>query len=162
MISGLGSWSGGLGGHLGDRASALLDGQLCAEETERAWAHVHGCHACRDRVEREAWLKRRLAGLTYDPTACSTPDDLKGTLLGAPGDVFFPLGLQYVDQDRSSHRRALTLAALGGVGVGAAMMGVLALAAGPASAPTTPAPAAVGSAVPAPLAGGGVTLRPLP
>ena len=32
-------------GHLGTRVSALLDGQLSPEETERAWAHVHTCHA---------------------------------------------------------------------------------------------------------------------
>ena len=152
MISGIGGW----GGHLGDRASALLDGQLGADETERAWAHVHGCHACRDQVEREGWLKRRLAGLTYDPTAASTPDGLKGTLLGAPGDVFFPLGLEHREGGGYGHhahspRRALVLAALGGGALGAAVMGVVAFAAGPASAPTTPQPAAVGSAVASPL-----------
>ena len=152
MISGIGGW----GGHLGDRASALLDGQLGAEETERAWAHVHGCHACRDQVEREGWLKRRLAGLTYDPTAAAAPDGLKGTLLGAPGDVFFPLGLEHRDgspyaQEHHSPRRALALAALGGGALGAAVMGVVAFAAGPASAPTTPVPAAVGTAVATPL-----------
>lgn len=160
MISPLSGW----GGHLGDRASALLDGQLSAEETERAWAHVHDCHACRDRVEREGWLKRRLAGLTYDPTARAVPADLKGTLLGAPGDVFFALGVEcrqigHVEHARS-HRRALGLAALGGSAVGAAVMGVLAFAAAPASAPTTPLPAAVGSAVPAPIAA--ITLQPQP
>ena len=41
-------------GHLGTRTSALLDGQLPAAEAERLWAHVHGCHLCRDLVEREA------------------------------------------------------------------------------------------------------------
>jgi hypothetical protein len=163
MISPLSGWGSHLGGHLGDRASALLDGQLSAEETERAWAHVHGCHTCRDRVEREGWLKRRLAGLTYDPTACSAPDDLKGTLLGAPDDVFFPLGLQHrygADETARSHRRNLGLAALGGSAVGAAVMGVLAFGAAPASAPTTPVPAAVGSVVPTPIAA--ITHRPAP
>ena len=160
MISPLSGWAGGIGGHLGDRTSALLDGQLSAEETERAWAHVHTCHVCRDRVEREGWLKRRLAGLTYDPTARAVPDDLKGTLLGAPGDVFFGFSGEVVRDDRASHRRALGLAALGGSALGAAVMGFLAFGAAPASAPTTPAPAAVGSAVPAPVAA--VTLRPRP
>lgn len=159
MISPLSGWTGGIGGHLGDRTSALLDGQLSAEEAERAWAHVHTCHVCRDRVEREGWLKRRLAGLTYDPTACAAPDDLKGTLLGAPGDVFFGFPLE-VAHDRTSHRRALGLAALGGGALGAAVMGVLAFGAAPASAPTTPAPAAVGSAVPVPVAA--TTVRPQP
>jgi hypothetical protein len=148
-------WGSHLGGHLGDRASALLDGQLSPEESERAWAHVHSCHACRDQVEREGWLKRRLAGLTYDPTACAAPDALKGTLMGAPADVFFgfhvgPDGYGSHDEVRS-HRRALAFAALGGGAVGAAVMGVLAFGAAPASAPTTPAPAAVGSAVATPV-----------
>ena len=57
-------------GHLGDRASALLDGQLAPMEEERAWAHVHTCHQCRDVVEREGWVKTRLAGLSFD-TACA-------------------------------------------------------------------------------------------
>ena len=50
-------------GHLGARASALLDGQLPPAEAERLWAHVHGCHLCRDLVEREGWVKTRLSGL---------------------------------------------------------------------------------------------------
>ena len=52
-------------GHLGSRVSALLDGQLPPDETERAWAHVHTCHFCRDQVEREGWVKTRLAGLSF-------------------------------------------------------------------------------------------------
>ena len=72
-------------GHLGSRASALLDGQLSPADTERAWEHVHSCHACRDLVEREGWVKTRLAGLTFDAAAPSTPAWLKGSLMGAPG-----------------------------------------------------------------------------
>lgn len=134
---------GGWGAHLGDRASALLDGQLSPEDTERAWEHVHGCHACRDQVEREGWLKRRLAGLTYDPTA-GAPESLKGSLLGAPGDVFFGFHAElhgHVAPARSN-KRALGLAALGGSAVGAAVMGVLAFGAAPAAAPTTQLPSA--------------------
>ena len=65
-------------GHLGDRVSALLDGQLPPTEEERAWAHVHSCHLCRDLVEREGWVKTRLAGLSFDAAA---PDHLRGSLL---------------------------------------------------------------------------------
>jgi hypothetical protein len=123
-----------LGGHLGNRTSALLDGQLPAEEAERAWAHVQECHVCRDRVEREGWVKRRLAGLSYD-AATSAPEGLKGSLLGAseltPGECFLAIEHQ---------RRNLALAAVGGGAVGAAVMGVLALGAAPASAPTTERP----------------------
>lgn len=124
-------------GHLGSKISALLDGQLPHDEAERAWAHVHSCHVCRDQVEREGWLKRRLACLAYDPGASAAPDSLKGSLLaaaGAPGDVYLAL------HDHRSRRTTVGLAALGGGAVGAAMMGVLALGAAPASAPTPDRP----------------------
>ena len=68
-------------GHLGDRVSALLDGQLSSAEEERAWAHVHACHQCRDVVEREGWVKTRLAGLSFD-AACA-PSSLKGSLMAS-------------------------------------------------------------------------------
>ena len=58
MLSGQG-WAHVIG-HLGSRVSALLDGQLPPDEAERAWGHVHSCHACRDLVEREGWVKTRL------------------------------------------------------------------------------------------------------
>ena len=63
-------------------------------EEERAWAHVHACHQCRDLVEREGWVKTRLAGLSFD-TACA-PSSLKGSLLSSlsaglpPGDPTSP------------------------------------------------------------------------
>ncbi|MDF1603935.1 zf-HC2 domain-containing protein [Nocardioides sp. YIM 152315] len=117
-------------GHLGPRISALLDGQLSPEETERAWAHVHQCHTCRDQVEREGWVKTRLAGLAYG--GGEAPAGLKGSLLGSlsmvPGDAFLA--------DDHSRRRQLGLVALGGGAVGAAFMGVLALGVAPADAPT--------------------------
>jgi len=119
-------------GHLGARISALLDGQLPPEEAERAWAHVHTCHFCRDRVEREGWVKTRLAGLSY--AAGPAPDGLKGSLLGMPpGDAL----LAYANS-RQDHRmrRNVGIAAIGGGAVGAAVMGVLALGAAPADAPT--------------------------
>lgn len=120
-------------GHLGSRTSALLDGQLSPQDTERAWEHVHGCHACRDLVEREGWIKTRLTGLSFDVAAPSTPSGLKGSLMGAalagtPGDAYLATG-----PDR---RRAVGLAAIGGSAAGAAVMGVLVLGVGPASAPS--------------------------
>ena len=119
-------------GHLGSRTSALLDGQLTADETERAWEHVHACHACRDLVEREGWIKSRLTGLSLDVAAPSTPAGLKGSLLGAalagpPGDSYLV--------GPSERRRNVGLAAIGGSAVGAAVMGVLVFGVGPASAP---------------------------
>jgi anti-sigma factor RsiW len=122
-------------GHLGDRVSALLDGQLSVVEEERAWEHVHACHQCRDLVEREGWVKTRLAGLSFE-TQCA-PSSLKGSLLASlshgvpPGDV-------YLASARDPRPRRVTLVALGGGAAGAAVMGVLALGAAPADAPTLP------------------------
>ncbi len=139
-----------LGGHLGPRVSALLDGQLSATEAERAWAHVHGCHLCRDQVEREGWIKTRLAGSSPEQGA---PDTLKGALLGMPpGDVLRAFSGHREEQPVPSRvRRTAGLAAIGGGAAGAAVMGVLALGAAPADVPsndrrlpasqiTTPAP----------------------
>jgi hypothetical protein len=119
-----------IGGHLGSRVSALLDGQMSAEEAERAWAHVHSCHACRDLVEREGWVKTRLAGLSFGDTA--TPDRLKGSLLAPRGAM---QATQFATYD-GRVRRNVGIAAIGGGAVGAAFVGVLALGIAPADAPT--------------------------
>lgn len=149
-------------GHLGSRASALLDGQLSAEESERAWAHVHHCHLCRDLVEREGWVKTRLAGLSHGGDCA--PAGLKGSLLGAPdcrpsglgmppGDYYLAMG----GHRPMRPRRAAGLAAIGGGAVGAAVMGVLVLGTAPADAPTIDRRAPVTS-VPVP----GVQNAPVP
>ena len=104
--------------HLGSRVSALLDGQLSPEETERAWAHVHACHGCRDLVEREGWIKTRLAGLSGG--AADAPDHLKGTLLGPHAHT--------MHLDVLGHRsRNWTGLAIGGGAAGVAVLGMLAL-----------------------------------
>lgn len=143
-----------IGGHLGARVSALLDGQLSHDETERAWAHVHTCHTCRDHVEREGWVKTRLAGLSFGSVG-TAPEHLKGSLLGVtPGELY----LSIAQDDPHRTRRALSMAAIGGGAVGAAVMGVLALGAAPADAPTierrapvtqinTPSPSPLGGPV---------------
>lgn len=118
-------------GHLGARVSALLDGQLAAGEAERAWAHVHACHACRDLVEREGWVKTRLAGLASPPPGSGPPPHLVGSLLDLPPDQ-----RAVPEATWGSRRPPLGLVALGGGAVGAAVMGVLALGAAPADAPT--------------------------
>lgn len=118
-------------GHLGTRASALLDGQLPPAEAERLWEHVHGCHLCRDLVEREGWVKTRLSGLGAPAHA---PDHLKGALLGAcsaPPMAFTPP----VSTGSSRSRRTATVAVGVGSAAGMAVMGVLALGTAPADAP---------------------------
>ena len=49
--------------HLGDRVSALVDGQLDPQASERAHAHLASCRPCRDAVETERLLKTRLRAL---------------------------------------------------------------------------------------------------
>ncbi|CAN5329034.1 hypothetical protein BH09ACT12_BH09ACT12_13320 [soil metagenome] len=123
-----------MNGHLGARVSALLDGQLSPEESERAWSHVHGCHLCRDQVEREGWVKTRLAGSSMEPGPA--PEALKGALLGMPpGDVLRALSVHGHDTPPSRGLRAVGFAAIGGGAAGAAVMGVLALGAAPADVP---------------------------
>lgn len=118
-------------GHLGSRVSALLDGQLSPEETERAWEHVHACHQCRDLVEHEGWVKTRLAGLSFDDA--SAPDHLKGFLRGGPHPAPRGDGCHHPTHGRA---RRTGLVALGGGAVGAAVMGVLALGVAPGDAPS--------------------------
>ena len=120
-----------IGGHLGTRVSALLDGQLPAEEEERAWTHVHSCHFCRDLVEREGWVKTRLSTLAFGGDGCAS-DRLKDALMGAhagltPGDALLVM---------STKPRRGSLVAIGGGAAGAAVLGVLALGAAPANAPS--------------------------
>jgi hypothetical protein len=143
-------------GHLGTRVSALLDGQLSPADEERAWAHVHSCHQCRDAVEREGWVKTRLA--TMQLAGSPAPSHLKGSLLFG-GLVGWPeLADLATLSDLSEHpalagaarRRHLGLAGIGSGAVGAAVMGVLALGASPANAPGAvvgPTGASVGSAL---------------
>jgi len=124
-------------GHLGVRVSALLDGQLSPEEEERAWTHVHACHQCRDQVEREGWVKTRLAGLCFDDGA-QAPSHLKGSLLSSvsSGLCLTPGEAYLVSASSDPRPRRIGLVALGGGAAGAAVMGVLALGAAPADAPT--------------------------
>jgi hypothetical protein len=116
-------------GHLGPRTSALLDGQLSPADEERAWEHVHGCHQCRDAVEREGWVKTRLATMQY--AGSTVPSHLKGSLLFA-----CVVGLEDLQGTEATRtRRHLGIAGISSGAVGAAVMGVLALGASPANAP---------------------------
>ncbi len=147
-------------GHLGSRASALLDGRLDPDEAERAWEHVHGCHACRDLVEREGWVKQRLSRLSAAGADIGAPEGLKGSLIGhahdttgVRPDVVELIGApsfggaapedsrRLVTHHRAhhgAHGRRSPIAVVGGGAVGAAVLGVLALGAAPAQAPTGP------------------------
>jgi anti-sigma factor RsiW len=49
--------------HLGDRLSALIDGELNAAERERVHAHLAGCAECRAEANELRALKKQLRGL---------------------------------------------------------------------------------------------------
>ena len=49
--------------HLGDRLSALVDGELGGAELDRAHAHLAGCEQCRTEAAELRALKRKLRGL---------------------------------------------------------------------------------------------------
>jgi hypothetical protein len=120
-------------GHLGDRVSALLDGQLSLADEERAWDHVHSCHQCRDAVEREGWVKTRLAAMQL--AGASAPSHLKGSLLVRGIVDWSDVSGHPVVAEVSGGRRHLGMSGIGGGAVGAAVLGVLALGAAPANAP---------------------------
>ena len=105
--------------HLGARVSALLDGRLAPGEEERCWAHVHECHACRDLVEHEGWVKTRLARLSLGPS--STPEGLKSSLRFGCG------ALAPVPFVTAGHRPRRGLMAIGGGAASVCVVGVLAL-----------------------------------
>jgi anti-sigma factor RsiW len=52
--------------HLGDRLSALVDGELDGAERDRAHAHLASCAQCRTEAAELRTLKQKLRGLTLD------------------------------------------------------------------------------------------------
>jgi len=49
--------------HLGDRLSALVDGELDGAELDRAYAHLAGCEQCRTEAAELRALKQKLRAL---------------------------------------------------------------------------------------------------
>ena len=152
-----------LSGHIGTKASALVDGQLSSEEEERAWSHVLACPGCRRLVEREGWTKRQLGSLSGSSPDLA-PEGLPDRLLGSLFDVDARAAWAEVDViERRSVRRRTTAVVVGGSAVGAcalALLSVTGLPANGGNAPTRPAPATISGGV-----SGGVyvpagTLRP--
>jgi anti-sigma factor RsiW len=132
-----------LTGHIGASVSALVDGQLSAEDEERAWSHVLGCPGCRRLVEREGWTKARLRTLSA-PAAAVAPQGLPQRLLGSLYDID-----AWADVDRIEHagRRRRAAAAVVGVGsVGVAVLGIVVATTPPAGrgeVPGSPSPAMI-------------------
>jgi hypothetical protein len=147
-----------LSGHIGTKASALVDGQLSSEEEERAWSHVLACPGCRELVEREGWTKRQLGSLS-EPARGSAPDQLPDRLLGSLYDVDARVAWAEVDViERRSVRRRTTAVVVGGSAVGACALALLSVTGPPVSrgdAPSRPAPANISGGV-----SGGVYVPP--
>jgi hypothetical protein len=152
-----------LGGHLGAAVSALVDGQLDEESAERAWVHVAGCASCRRLVEREGWVKRRLAEMAgAAPGTPQPPSDLLGSLYDLePVDAdhagrHHPAAQaswaaveQLERQDRPRRRAVLAVAGVGSVS--AAVLGLSTLGAAPlgiGGAPVQPPSSALTRATP--------------
>lgn len=55
--------------HLGDRLSALVDGELGGAELDRALAHLAACERCRNEAAKLRELKRKLRALLAGPPA---------------------------------------------------------------------------------------------
>jgi len=55
--------------HLGDRLSALVDGELGGAERDRAYAHLASCEQCRAEAVELRALKQKLRGLMADAPA---------------------------------------------------------------------------------------------
>jgi anti-sigma factor RsiW len=74
--------------HLGERLTALVDGELNHDERDRALAHLACCEQCRAEADAQRRLKRRLRSLTdVTPSA-----DLLGRLqaMSEPGGPLPP------------------------------------------------------------------------
>jgi anti-sigma factor RsiW len=138
-----------LSGHIGAKASALVDGQLSADEEERAWSHVLACPGCRRLVAHEGWTKRQLGALS--PPAASDPPE---RLLGSLYDVETRAAWDQVEGiERRSVRRRTTAVVVGGSALGACALALLAVTGSPVGreAPARQTPANIGGAI-----GGGV------
>ena len=120
--------------HLGASVSAMVDGQLPASELDRLWRHVLGCASCRAEVERELWLKQRLASLHAPQPA----DGLSESLAGWPREegAVVQGWSTVVAQERLHRRRTGVVVGVGAASVVALMgWGVTALVDETGSAP---------------------------
>jgi len=116
-----------LGGHLGGRVSALVDGQLSPEAAGRAWSHVLGCSGCRDAVERETWVKGRLAGLGASDPPPGLSEVIGQVPAGGDGDT--RLGDAWAAVAELERRQRLKRTAMVAAGVGSVSAAVIGLGA---------------------------------
>src|SRR6266700_1266197 len=63
--------------HLGNRLSALVDGELDGAELDRAHAHLAGCQQCRAEAAELRALKQKLRALMTGAPAASRPGPVR-------------------------------------------------------------------------------------
>jgi anti-sigma factor RsiW len=66
--------------HLGQRLSALIDGELDSSEREHVLTHLTGCGSCRDEVAALRMLKQRTSALGHGASGVGAA--LTGRLIG--------------------------------------------------------------------------------
>jgi hypothetical protein len=111
-----------LHGHIGSTASALVDGQLDPQDEERAWAHVLGCAGCRRLVEREGWVKQRLAGLSGPAAGTTVPSRLAAALADLESTAVAWAQVEEIGRRSNRRRATAVLVGAGSVGVAAAAL----------------------------------------
>jgi len=142
--------------HLGQRLSALIDGELDGSERERVLRHMAGCYSCRDEVAALRMLKRRTsalgqagsgagAGLTGRLLGLSALASLQGwdedADLPSPGLLpDRPAGNSPVRGTASPEQRAARYFLAGSLAIFLAGLGTAAVLAGGESQPQAPTP----------------------
>lgn len=82
--------------HLGERLSALVDGELGVAEHERALIHLAQCESCRFEADMTRRLKRRLTGL------CEPEPDME--FMGRLSNLGHDSGRRQGDSGSHGHR----------------------------------------------------------
>lgn len=71
--------------HLGDRLSALVDGELSGAELDRAHAHLAGCEPCRTEAAELRQLKQKLRELITPADGASAEAAMTSRLVAMTG-----------------------------------------------------------------------------
>ena len=120
--------------HLGDRVSALVDGELDPATHERALVHLTDCTKCRAAVDAERRVKARLRALpANEPSA-----DLLGSLFAAPARIPGQRGPAPAAPTPAGRRSGLVLAGAGSLSLALFGAAYLAGGGGSAAVPTAP------------------------
>ena len=75
-----------MSGHLGERLTALIDGELGHDEREKAHRHLAACADCRAEAEALRGLKKRLRALN-DTMPSLSAEDVRRLTLTAEGST---------------------------------------------------------------------------